>query len=227
MNMVNICVPDFTESTKGVVRELRNNRKSYFKIWLPEVAFNCPNNSMRTWKDVGQIEKGIKIDWQNNCFQWNIESYGVISREDVYRYCVERALKGGCWIVLADEKVEKGHYSFFIDKKGDPNLPDEWINLQCFDNAQEILVFCLNVANAHKSLSQDPNFEVGHDEFKHTRGAQVYKDKKTGNYWYIDTFHTDHFEVFDKFGKNHLGISEIDKHELIPDTADPKKKPIL
>ena len=40
------------------------------------------------------------------------------------------------------------------------------------------------------------------------QGATVFQEKATGNYWYIDNLHKDHFEVFDTQLK-HLGTADM------------------
>lgn len=225
--MVNICVPEFTDSIKAIVRELRDKRESYFKIWLPKTAYNNSNKNVRQWKDIGELEKGVQIDKRLMCFEWNIEGKTVIRREDIYRYCVEHSFDGKCWVVLTETVHPKGQVSFFLDSKEDVTFPDEWIHLQCFKDAKELLLFCMEVEEAYYHLSQNPKFKVAHNKFKHTRGAQVYVEEKTNYYWYLDTFHRDHFEVFDRFGKEHLGIAHVKDLTLLDNTADNNKKPIL
>ena len=224
--MVNICVPEFTEGIKSIVRELRENRSS-FKIWLPQEAYNDSNKNVRHWKDIGQLEKGVVIDKRFMCFEWDVNSTQITRREDIYRYCVEHSTDGGCWVVLTEDKHPKGQIAFFLDTKEDVNYPDEWIHLICFDSAETILTFCREIEDAYSRLSNNPKFVEVHDNFKHTRGAQVYKEKKTECFWYLDTFHRDHFEVFDKFGKKHFGEADVRTLQLRDNSADSKKKPIL
>ena len=42
------------------------------------------------------------------------------------------------------------------------------------------------------------------------QGSSVYKEIATGYYWYKDNFHRTHYEVFDSFGKKHLGEASLD-----------------
>lgn len=53
------------------------------------------------------------------------------------------------------------------------------------------------------------------------KGAAVYIHHQTRNYWYIDTLHKNHFEVFNA-QKKHLGEATL-TGEMIPDSADPNK----
>jgi len=65
------------------------------------------------------------------------------------------------------------------------------------------------------SLSNNNNFEET-KLFK--QGKQVYQEIKTGNYWYLDNLHKNHYEVFDS-NKNHIGEAnlqgEIDRTKKI------------
>jgi hypothetical protein len=40
------------------------------------------------------------------------------------------------------------------------------------------------------------------------QGERVYLEIQTGNFWYLDALHKNHFEVFDSNG-NHVGISDL------------------
>ena len=225
--MVNICVPEFTDSIKAIVRELRENRRSYFKIWLPKVAYNNSNTNIRNWKDIGELEKGVQIDGRIMCFEWNLEGPSIDRREDIYRYCVEHSLDGDCWVVLTEKEYPKRQMTFFLDCKDNADYPDEWIHLLCFRKAAELLSFCREIADAYATLSGNPGFKLVRDNFKHTRGAQVYLEQNTHYYWYLDTLHREHFEIFDQFGKKHLGVSDLCPLKLKEGTAEIKKKPIL
>lgn len=58
---------------------------------------------------------------------------------------------------------------------------------------------------------------------------RIYRELKTGYFWYFDRFHKDnkvHYEVFDPTGKTHLGEANADGH-LIPNTVGKDKKPIF
>lgn len=56
------------------------------------------------------------------------------------------------------------------------------------------------------------------------QGASVYKELKTGHYWYKDMFHKNHYEVFGKGGREHLG--EADLEGILDKTKADKKKHI-
>lgn len=54
------------------------------------------------------------------------------------------------------------------------------------------------------------------------KGARVYQECDTEYYWYKDTFHHNHYEVFDRNG-NHLGEANL-SGDLDTSKADPNKK---
>lgn len=54
------------------------------------------------------------------------------------------------------------------------------------------------------------------------KGAKVYQECDTEYYWYKDTFHHNHYEVFDRNG-NHLGEANL-SGDLDTSKADPNKK---
>lgn len=43
----------------------------------------------------------------------------------------------------------------------------------------------------------------------HYKGAIIYIEKSTDRFWYLDTFHKTHYEVFDRAG-GHLGEADLD-----------------
>ncbi|MEM6299433.1 MAG: hypothetical protein AAF740_12165 [Bacteroidota bacterium] len=70
------------------------------------------------------------------------------------------------------------------------------------------------------TLENNPDFQL--TELK-VQGKKVYQEKKTGRFWYLDNLHRDHFEVFDKTGKIHLGEANM-QGEIDESKADSDKK---
>ncbi|MBR4621075.1 MAG: hypothetical protein IKO46_08830 [Salinivirgaceae bacterium] len=80
-----------------------------------------------------------------------------------------------------------------------------------------------NSNNGHICLCDVSRFERTNHIWKPSK-RRIYKEKKTGNYWYYDYFHKDnkeHYEVFDSNG-NHLGEADI-TGELIVGSVDNEK----
>lgn len=85
------------------------------------------------------------------------------------------------------------------------------------NQAQKICLDCLDNKNAFEEWVQDKLdsrdfLERNSERFKRTgyyfQGATVYIENETKNYWYLDSFHKNHYEVFDNQGK-HLGEADL------------------
>lgn len=73
------------------------------------------------------------------------------------------------------------------------------------------------------SLENNPDFEL--TTISPVQGQKVYRHKRRGTLWYKDNFHKNHYEVFDKTGRVHLGEAN-ERGQLDRSKADPDKKPI-
>jgi hypothetical protein len=92
------------------------------------------------------------------------------------------------------------------------------IRLHCADNKSTFENYC-------PTIIEDLEAFLKTDSFRPTarviKGARMYRNVRTNQYWYLDTFHKTHFEVFDD-QEIHLGEADLNGI-LIPNTADKKK----
>lgn len=83
----------------------------------------------------------------------------------------------------------------------------EGVNLDCLDNKAAFEQWVQDKLDSRNFLEKNT------DKFKRTSfiydGATVYVETDTGNYWYLDNLHKNHFEVFNKQGE-HLGEADLD-----------------
>lgn len=92
------------------------------------------------------------------------------------------------------------------------------IELCCADDKSTFENYC-------PTIIEDAEAFLKTDSFRPTarviKGARMYRNVRTNQYWYLDTFHKTHFEVFDAQEK-HLGEADLNGI-LIPNTADKTK----
>lgn len=72
---------------------------------------------------------------------------------------------------------------------------------------QELELWLATHQNSDFSLLDRSRFEK--TKFN-SQGARIYQEIKTKWFWYLDMLHKNHYEVFDKTGKNHLGTADLD-----------------
>ena len=83
---------------------------------------------------------------------------------------------------------------------------DKQIELSCVDTIE-------NTVNWIKENCIDKLIVENSERFERTskqvKGATIYKEKDTGLYWYLDTLHKNHYEVFNPQNE-HLGEADLE-----------------
>lgn len=112
---------------------------------------------------------------------------------------------------------------FFQDARHKKDYPKGFIKVPCFNVGNNLFDFLSSKGVFTFALDDETRFEKckGIDP---VQGASVYKELKTGHYWYKDMFHKNHYEVFGKGGREHLG--EADLEGILDKTKADKKKHI-
>lgn len=229
--MLNILIPQLDEQIRPIVRRLRKERCRGVKLWMPKDVCAC-DAAFKAATDieiVNRSDTGIGINHRLRCFEWDINNVCVRDTCEVFRYLIEHSRRklDDNWIVLTSVQHQKGQISLFYDGIDAPEYPNEWYTFKCISNNDEYNSYVADHNFIIFRLCKGDRFDIAHDQFKHTHGAQVYKERDTGYYWYIDTFHKNHCEVFDETGRTHLGIADIKDGKLDRTKSDLKKLPIL
>lgn len=225
--MVNIFFPIWSEEANQVVRELRDLRRREIKIWLTKDFFR-QNKAFSVANDMGPIEKGVVLESNLFCFEWNISNYCGLFLPDTYRCLLKHYQETEIWIVYdATQSHPKNRLSLFTDHPLNQDTPDNWYHFPTVNNREVLFSFLEELGALSFALCEGKRFEkVNH--IKPIKGAIVYRDKDTGYYWHKDTFHKTlsgdpiHCEVYDSTGK-HLGEASMSTGELDTSKKDSRK----
>lgn len=162
--------------------------------------------------------------WENQAFYANNPAeliYGdlasVVERREMYE--AEQIL-----LVLIGEKPDGRTYKTFIKEKNKQTVDYPiFISIDYVTNANEWNVWYKKQFPLKNILADTTRFARTNKMFiKHGRYSQIYQEKHTKYYWYLDVWHKDHYEVFDETGEFHLG--EVDLNDkLIPNSIDSTK----
>lgn len=227
--MIHIFVPEVGTEEQPIVRTLAARNEKGIKLWIPREQIKR-DGMLRTAMSLKPVEEGISVDWSYQSYEWEQSTQTVRPRAGAYPYWLEMNRQWGGndeWIILTSASKTKNQATFFIDHPKDKLYPKEWQRFQCVSSQEEIdailnsrnfLIFRFRIGDL---------FEEAKNDYKHTRGATVYREKRTGYLWYLDTFHRNHFEVFDSQGKQHLGEADVETGTLDRGKADSGKKAIL
>lgn len=102
-----------------------------------------------------------------------------------------------------------------------PNYPKGFVKVPCF-NSEDMLLDFLTQNGAFTFSLNDTNRFLKMSGMDPVQGATVYKELKTGYFWYKDMLHKTHYEVFDKTGRKHLGEANLEG-TIDSGKADPSK----
>jgi len=215
--MLNVFIEHINDEIKDQIKIARRHR-------LKDIKLVCDENIRRTpsicnFKDVITL-KGSTSGVNSYC--WNVETSAVICIQNSFVLLTKLidSNKLNC-VILDSNTYPKDRKSFFLDAIHCDNLPNQFYNLPVFHTYADIInygvekgfvkSFCLEDKNSFQKTTIAP-----------VQGQIVYKNLKTGYYWYLDNFHKDHYEVFDQTGKNHLGEADMNGN-LFPNSADKNK----
>lgn len=222
--MVIVFVPELTPNLRAIVIELRKERPHNMRLCLPRSVVEG-DKTLKTASDIRVLEKGVCPDNSVCCFGWNYGTLLAQPLDSIYNYCVEQSsIDVYNWVILTEDIHPKNAMFLFQDAPHIKQLPDDWHSYPCFNNKDDLTDYCNKIESAIYELSGNPAFSPSKDNYKHTRGAQVYKELATKRLWYLDTLHKDHFEVFDRTGSTHLGVADRETGNLDLTKADPNNK---
>ena len=83
---------------------------------------------------------------------------------------------------------------------------DRQIEISCVDTIENTLNWIKENCIVKLIVEDTERFER---TSKQVKGATVYKEKETGYYWYFDTLHRNHYEIFNS-QKEHLGEADLE-----------------
>ena len=220
--MVNVYFCVINEVTKPILNELRHVRSKNVKLWFDDDAISS-DPYIRSIKDKGYINHK-NIDNELSCFSWDIVEKKVTGCYDGKKHLVSRCVLDNSSCVCVDDVAHTNdQLVFFQDARHKKDYPKGFIKVPCFNVGNNLFDFLSSKGVFTFALDDETRFEKckGIDP---VQGASVYKELKTGHYWYKDMFHKNHYEVFGKGGREHLG--EADLEGILDKTKADKKKHI-
>lgn len=127
------------------------------------------------------------------------------------------------------------HLSINIKKDGEK----DFVAIHCCDDKSSLDNWFANnyrkyVFDYQSNIapSEDQTILRDHKRFKRLKskkrpgGRCIYREKKTGNVWYVDSNHkgtSSHLEVFNRTGKRHIGKADLEGN-IISNSTDPTRK---
>lgn len=206
--MINIYFHVIDPETNSILKILRNLRNQNIKLW-----FNKSDNkeAINFIKDKSLIEYK-DIDNEIICYQWNILDTAIIPlyNNDGLFHLVSRYTSDKTDFVCIDSKeYAKNQLVLFQDAIHKTEYPKELIKIPCYKDWDSLLLYLRDKGLFTFSLKDTKRFQKCAN-IDPVQGASVYKELATGYYWYMDNFHKTHYEVFDSFGKKHLGEASLD-----------------
>ena len=179
----------------------------------PEIRF-CFDPDTRKQREVMNIKNADTISGNTggvNVISWNVDKNSTSYEMGAY-FTLAHKPDFNKFVLLDDVINPKGYKTFFLDKANDCNYPDRFYKLPSFATYSDVLSYGIDkeliksFSLANKSKFQKTN--------KTEQGQIVYRELKTGNFWYLDNLHKDHYEVFDSNGK-HIAEADMDG-KMIP-----------
>lgn len=217
--IINILIPTITSSIRSIIDELWSIRSKKLKLWIPQDVLS--NDGQYNQSALVALETNIKTDLGISCYKWDIGNTEILPVDKLYNYWIERYDDSQKWAILTEETNPKQTLCLFLDAQHKTELPDKWYRYKCFSDRDSIISFCAKSGVMDFALCRGARFDKA-GEITAVKGAVVYKERETGYFWYFDTFHQDHYEVFDATGK-HLGESNMQNGIIDKTKADKNK----
>jgi len=222
--MINVFLLDGGDSqVKAVARTLRLSKQKSIRLWIGRTYVNQP--PYNNWKDKHVIDDGVGA-LTNLYFEWNVDNQVVHTLSNDMRnvwWRIKNMQLDFC--ILSSQPQPKNCMVMFEDSRTDIAYPQGFEVIRCFRDYDSLMNYCKQQGAVRFSLHDSCFFKHEHDIHK-VRGAEVYREIATDRLWYFDTFHKDHFEVFEPRGRKH--IAEADLNGIIDfSKADDTKHSIV
>lgn len=207
---------------KKVMARLHSLRYKNIRIWIERAVSN--DLPYRNWKDKTFIEDNVGV-MPNLYFEWDLANSSA-NHLDYSMRCLwwHWICENHDFCVMQNPLPIKKQIVLFKDVLNDQNFPDSFQKTICFNDYDGFINYCRSRGIVKFNLHDQNQFRHEHD-FHLQKGAEVFRELATERLWYKDTFHKDHYEIFDPTGKRH--IAEADMNGIVdPSKADPSKHPI-
>lgn len=221
--MINVYFCVVNQVTMPILQDLRQMRYPNIKLWFDSNTY-ASHHIVQLFKDKANIAHA-SINNELSCFQWDVNNFSVnplFYELDGYRHLVSRSVVDKAKFVCVDAVQHvNNQLVFFRDAAHLPDYPKGFVKVPCFNSEDMLLDFLMRNGAFTFSLNDTNRFSKmsGVDP---VQGGTVYKELKTGYFWYKDMLHKTHYEVFDKTGRKHLGEANLEG-TIDSGKADPSK----
>lgn len=205
--MVDVFLLDgMDKQTLSFARAIRSSKHKNIRLWIERsVSGNSPYS---TWKDKKVIEDNVGAI-QNLGFEWNISNKTVVSLSYPMQSLLWRISNQQTnFCIFTTNNQPKNQMILFEDSSSDNALPQMFKHISCFSDYDSLMNYCKEIGEISFSLN-DRSFFQHEYSIQNVKGAEVYRELATGRLWYKDTLHNNHYEVFDRLGKKHLGEADL------------------
>ena len=203
--MINIYFITLDETTLPIYSFLRKLRNRNIKLWVNSVSDENKKLLSILGRDLNIIiHQSTPGDL--NFYIWDKDKQTCEQHyEDIRHLPTQQQITKQEFICVDNIARINNEIIFFQDASHYVKHPLGFIKLPCFNQEQELITYLKNKGAFQFSI-EDPTlfFRTGDN----VQGKPVYKEISTGNYWYLDNFHKNHFEVFDSHG-THLGEADL------------------
>lgn len=220
--MLNVYLRNANEKTLSALKALRHCRYKNITLWVNRSLATQP--PIANWKDKNIIEDGVG-NINTNVYEWDVVNQQVVMANYQVKcmlWHLEKRQMDFC--VLDYPLPPKEMLVTFKDLQTDYTLPDVFQKVPCFCDFDTLINYCRKQGILSFSLKDSTKF-LRDFSCNRVKGAEVYQELATGRLWYEDTFHRNHFEVFDPLGHKHIAEADING-VLDFSKADPAKLPI-
>lgn len=217
---VNVYFDSLDGDTLPILAKIREWRSRNIKVWLSRETHDAPESRQYVLhaRDGFDVVDNIAVDRSVCFFEW-----------DVVSQCVRQVFNHGTFALLSrpwtdlvivgkGEKV-KNRLIAFSDSSKREDLPSTFIKIPWMNTADQLQEYCQGCGVFAFSLKDERYFAPTN---KFCKGARVYREKSTGCYYYFDTLHCSHYELFDGDGR-HLAEVDLDGN-VDKSKADSRKR---
>lgn len=203
--MINIYFINLDKITIPIYKIIRQLRNKNIKLWINPISTDNKELGMILGRDLTPIVHD-KTPGDLIFYIWDKRTQQIEETwNDIRHLPMQQEITQQEFICVDNIARINNEIIFFQDAPHYVKHPLGFIKLPCFNKEQELITYLKNHGVFQFSL-EDPTlfFKTGDI----VQGKPVYKEIATGNYWYLDNFHKNHFEVFDSYGK-HLGEADL------------------
>ena len=223
MDKLNVYFKTLDTVTRPVFRKLREARYRNITCWAKRKDLL---NEKIFIRDAKFIEDN-KVDPALRCFNWDINTMQIEPVYDGLNHLVSLVEQSNADLnfVCIDNIQNINHrYTLFLDAKTRNDYPKSFVIVPCFQTIEELMSYAQSKQLFQFTLDDTTKFKKC-SGMSIQKGACVYQERETGRYWYLDTFHKDHYEVYDSNGKRHLGEADLNGN-FNPSKSDSSKQAI-